>query len=214
MLGVTLPEPGSLLGPGLVVGVNLSGVVGGTRPWMVLETSAETVTRFGDTEELWAFTEEQVELSELMELVAVSRGFAPFMDTPEPGADGLETPGLIAPFAVIPAAVAAEGEDGLGDSAVPDLEAPGWTGGRGARYLTLAGWDGGEAGCATGDHGAVAGAPDGIGGAGDLTDLGLGVKGFGCRGPEGSWGWVGSSAGECCCVWSTGCLLSVRMVHS
>lgn len=44
------------------------------------------------------------------------------------------------PFTVTPADVAADGEEGL-ESTATDLEAPGWTGGRGARYLTLAGCD-------------------------------------------------------------------------
>lgn len=41
---MTLSGTGLMLGVG-PVGVSLSGVVGGTRPLMVLETRAETVTR-------------------------------------------------------------------------------------------------------------------------------------------------------------------------
>lgn len=47
------PEPVFRLGLTvgvMLVGVALSGVVGDTRPWMVLETSAETVTRFRSLE--------------------------------------------------------------------------------------------------------------------------------------------------------------------
>ncbi len=79
VLGVTLPVPGSLLvardveimvasvtllRPGLVlgvvlVGVSLSGVVGEMKPWMVLETRAETVTRLrsGETGQLCGLAE-------------------------------------------------------------------------------------------------------------------------------------------------------------
>lgn len=70
LLALTLLVPGSLLSwvsaveimapetavrlglavGGMLVGVVLSGVVGDTRPWMVLETRAETVTRFRSLE--------------------------------------------------------------------------------------------------------------------------------------------------------------------
>lgn len=52
---VELVAPETVLRPELVVrrmlvGLVLSGVVGDTRPWMVLETRAETVTRFRSLE--------------------------------------------------------------------------------------------------------------------------------------------------------------------
>lgn len=155
VLGVTLPNPGSLLvvralemtaasatllGPGLVtgvvlVGVSLSGVVGGTRPWIVLETRAETVTRLRSGEAgRFCGLVEVVELpKETTELVAVRGGFVPFSDT----AGGVFMPvGVSTPFTA-----AAEGEEGFDVSASADLEASDWTGGRGARYLTLADCD-------------------------------------------------------------------------
>lgn len=158
----------TLLRPELV-GVSLSGEVGGTKPWMVLETRADTVTRLrsGETE-LFCGLAELMELSEERELVAVSCGFVPFRDTS--GGGLVEPLGFSAPFTVT---VAAEGEDGLGVCDANDLVAPGWTGGRGARYLTLAGCDGGVMDCVVGEDGFVVGVPDGIGGAGDLIDLGL-----------------------------------------
>lgn len=64
---------------------------------------------------------EATEPSDETELAAERRGFAPFTDTAP------------APFAVTVGDVAAEGEEGFG--------APGWAGGRGARYLTLADCD-------------------------------------------------------------------------
>lgn len=161
VLAVTLPVPGSLLvaraveimvasvtlsRPGLVlgvelVGVSLSGVVGDIKPWMVLETRAETVTRLrsGETEQLCGLPE-VVELSEeTSELVAVRRGFVPFSDTP--AGVLMEPVGVSTSFTVTPGDVAAVGEEGLAVSDDGDLEAPAWTGGRGARYLTLAGCD-------------------------------------------------------------------------
>lgn len=144
-----MPLPGSLLvakgvvsvillRPGLVtgvvlVGLSLPGVVGDTKPRTVLETRAETVTRLrsGEAEA------EVVELpEETLELVAVRSGFAPFGDFMEPV-------GVSTPFTGTPgdAATEGEGEEGTGVSDADDLEAPGWTGGRGARYLTLAGSD-------------------------------------------------------------------------
>lgn len=154
MLGVTLPRsllvtravvimaasltPGLVLGA-VLMGVCLSGVVGDTRPWMVLETSAETVTRSGETEQPCGLAE-AVELSEeTSELVAVSCGFVPFSDTP--GGVFMEPLGVSTLFIVTPGDVAAEGEEGLEVSDASNLEAPGWTGGRGARYLTLPGGD-------------------------------------------------------------------------
>lgn len=223
VLGVILSMLGSLLGtaaeeimvasvpllrPGLV-GVNLSGVVGETRPWMVLETRAETVTklRSGDTAQLCGLAE-VMELSEDTELAAVRCGFVPFSDTS--GGVFVEPLRFSAPFTVTPGDVA--GEEGLGVPDANDLEAPGWTGGRGARYLTLAGlvdW--------VGEACSFVGDPAGIGGAGDLTDFGLGVSGLGCDGPPEAWGLRGPEKG---CgsaersVWSPKHLLSSRIVNS
>lgn len=153
-LGVTLPMNGSLLVAGAVdivvasvtllrpvlVGVSLSGVAGDTRPWMVLETRAETVTRLrsGETEQLCGLAE-GVGLSDEREFVAVRCGFVPFIGTP--GGVFMEPVGVSAPFTVTLGDMAAEGEEGLGVPDTDDLVAPGWTGGSGARYLTLAGCD-------------------------------------------------------------------------
>lgn len=154
-LGVALPSPGSLgvirdgetmvesvtlLRPGLVlgvvlVGVSLSGVVGDTRPWMVLDTRAETVTRLrsGEAERLCGL----VELSELpAEMVVVRCGLDPFSTTP--GDVVMELEGVSA--LLTPGEAATEGEENLEVSVADDL-VPGWTGGRGARYFTLAGCD-------------------------------------------------------------------------
>lgn len=154
-LGVTLPNPRSLgvvrdgetmvesvilLRPGLVIGVvlvglSLSGVVGDTRPCMVLETRAETVTRLrsGEAERLGGLGE----LSEVpAEMVVVGCGLDPFSTTP--GDVFMELEGVSA--LLTPGEVATEGEEDLEVSAADDLF-PGWTGGRGARYLTLAGCD-------------------------------------------------------------------------
>lgn len=94
-VGVTFPSPGSLLvvtaveirlvsvtvlRRGLALGVvlvevGLSGVVGEIKPWMVLETRAETVTR------LESGVVEPVEVSEeTPELVAARCDFVPFRD--------------------------------------------------------------------------------------------------------------------------------------
>lgn len=169
--GVVFPDPWSLLvqtpveataasktlsGPGPVesAGTSLSG---GRKPWMVLETRAETVTRLRSAAagRLCRLVE-VVELSE--EEVAVRGGFAPFCD-----ATGVWTPFTVAPF---------EGLD------VSPAEAPDWTGGRGARYLTLAGCDWAGLACVDRGDSLFGGTPDGIGGAGDLMDLGLGTRGL------------------------------------
>lgn len=243
LVGLLLGVPGSVpvtraveimaasLNPGLALGVVLawvclSGVFGGTRPWMVLETRAETVTRSGETEQLCGLAEpEVVELSvEALEMVAVRRGFVPFSDTP--GGVFIEPVGVSTPLTVTPGDEAAEEEEGLGLSDANNVEAPGWPGGRGARYLTLPGGDG-----VVGDDGFVVGVPDGIGGAGDFTDLRLGDRGFGwdgspeawvLRGPGEGCGWAESSAGRLLeagrfpgpSIWSTEHLLSARMVNS
>lgn len=151
--GVTLPMNGSLLaagavdiiasvtllGPGLM-GLSLSEVGEDTRPWMVLETRAEIVTRLrsGETEQLCGLAG-VVGLSDKRELVAVRGGFVPFIGTP--GGALMEPVGVSAPFTVTLGDMGAEGEEGLGVPDTDDLEAPGWTGGSGARYLTLAGCD-------------------------------------------------------------------------
>jgi len=68
------------------------------------------------------------------------------------------------------------------------LAALGWTGGGGARYLTLVEWERG------------AGLPDGTGGAGDLNDLRLGPTDPGEAGdPEG--GWTSRGPGEDWSAW-------------
>lgn len=43
-------------------------------------------------------------------------------------------------------------------------------------------------GCVEGEDGFVVGVPDGIGGAGDLIDLGLEARGFGWDDPPEAWG--------------------------
>ncbi len=50
-------------------------------------------------------------------------------------------------------------------------------------------------GCVVGEDGFVAGVPDGIGGAGDLIDLGLEARGFGWGDPPETWGLRGSEEG-------------------
>ena len=71
----------AVLGPGLLlgvlVGVGLSGVVGITRPWMVLETRADTVSRLrsGESGGLCRFVGVSEETSEL---VAVTGDLVPF----------------------------------------------------------------------------------------------------------------------------------------
>lgn len=131
---VTLLRPGLVLGV-VLLGVSLSGVVGDTRPWMVLETRAETVTRLmsGEAERLCGL----VELSERpLELVAVRCGSDPFSTAPGDVFMELEGVSTLLTWD----GVETEGED-LEVSDANDLEAPVWTGGRGARYFTLAGCD-------------------------------------------------------------------------
>lgn len=191
-LRATSPNPGSLLGvwavevtaaPVILVlsvlvlivplgGAGFSGVDGDTRPWMVLETRAETVTRSEEEGQfgLLALSEEAPEL------LAEDSGFIPFTDTP--GGVFMEPLGVSTADTVTAGDVAAMGEEGLEASASKGLGVPDCTGGRGARYLTLADCDRGVD-CVVGEDGFVAGIPDGIGGAGDLSDLGLEVKGFG-----------------------------------
>lgn len=138
--GETAVESVTLLGLALVLGVvlvglSLSGVVGDTRPWMVLETRAETVTRLmsGEAERLCG----PVEVSEgPLELVAVRCASDPFGTTP---GDVLMEPEGVSALLTLEE-VATEGGD-LEVSDANDLEAPVWTGGRGARYFTLAGCD-------------------------------------------------------------------------
>lgn len=126
----------ALLRP-MLVGVSLSGVAGDTRPWMVLETRAETVTRLrsGEADEVCRLA---VELSEERELVGVRCGFVPFSNTP--GGVFMEAVLVSAPFTVAPGDVA-DREGDLGVCDADDVEAPGCPGGRGARYLTLAACD-------------------------------------------------------------------------
>lgn len=107
------------------------------------------------------------------------------------------------------------------------MEAPGWTGGRGARYLTLPGSDWGVMDGVVGEDGFDVGVPDGSGAAWDLIDLGLGVRGdppeaWGLKESEEGCGWTGSSASRLPeagrfhgpSVWSTEHLLSARRVNS
>lgn len=60
-------------------------------------------------------------------------------------------------------------------------------------------------GCVEGEDGFTVGFSDGIGGAGDLTDFGLGARGFDWdgspvaweyRGPEEGFGWAEYAAGK------------------
>lgn len=232
----TTTASGTLFRPGLVIGVvlvvvGLSGVVGTTKPWMLLETRAETVTRLrsGETESFCGLLEVMEISEETLELVEVRRGFVPFRDAP--GDVFMEPVGVSTLFTVTPGDVAAEGEEGIGVSDANDLEAPGLTGGGGARYFILAGCDCGVMDSVAGEDGFVVGVPDGSGAAWDLTDLRLGVRGFdwdpppeawGLRGPEEGCGWADSSVGRLQeagsfhgpSVWSTEHLLSARMVNS
>lgn len=85
--------------------------------------------------------------------------------------------------------------------------------------------------CVAGENGFAVGVPDGIGGAADLIDLGLGDRGFGWADPPEAWGlrgledgcgWAESPTGRLMgpgrfpgpSVWSTELLLSSRMVNS
>lgn len=94
----------------------------------MLETRAETVTKLksGGEEPLREFLE--MELSEERELVAVTRGFVPFTDTS--GGASVVSVCFSAPLSG--GDVTEEGEE----ANVSDT-GPGWTGGGGARYLTL-----------------------------------------------------------------------------
>lgn len=108
-------------------------------------------------------------------MVTVRRGFVPFKDTTG-GVFGGSVE--VSPFSLTPGDVA-DGEVGFGLSDSDGVEAPGWTGGRGARYLTLAECDRGEMDGGKGEDCFTVDAVDGIGGAGALIDLGLGVRGLG-----------------------------------
>lgn len=192
VLGVTFPEPGSLLPaeagevvtisflrPGLELEAALVrfGFSGDTMPWTVLDTRAETVTRLRSAEmgRLCGLAE-VVELSgETSEMVTVRRGFVPFSDTTG-GVSGESVE--VSPFSLTPGDVAAREVDFV-LSESDGVEVPGWTGGRGARYLTLAECDRGEMDGGSGEDCFAADAVDGIGGAGALIDLGLGVRGLG-----------------------------------
>lgn len=124
-----------------------------------------------------------------------------------------------------------DGEERLDGSVSADVDAPGWTGGRGARYLTLVDCDRGEPGCDAGEGGVFAGVAVGTGGAGDFIDLGLedtdlGLDGspetWGLKGPGGVGCWAGGSADRLqgeerlsgLSFWSTEVLVSSRMVSS
>lgn len=170
VLGVTFPDPESLLvtkdlemgavsvplgGPGLVlggeqVGLSLPRLDGDKKLSMVLETSAETVICLGSGD--------AGRFCGPAEPSAGDRCFlVPFTETT--GGDLLEPAGLPSPFAT--------------DSAAPGLKSPHWAGGGGAQYLTLAAWDWSRLDWVFDECGGIS---DGIGGAGDLMDLGLETK--------------------------------------
>lgn len=172
-----------------------------------------------------------MELSEeALESVAIRRGFVPFGDAP--GGVFMKPVGVFAPFTVTRGDVAAEGEDGIEVTDASVVEAPEWTGGRGARYLTLPCSDWGVMDCVIGEDGFDVGLPDGSGAAWDLIDLGFGVRGgFGWGDPPEAWGLRGPEEGcvwaESSCsrlpeagrfhgpsIWSTEHLLSARRVNS
>lgn len=173
-----------------LVGVSLSGVVGGTKPWMVLETRADTVTRLrsGEARRVCGV----VELSE--ELVRVRFVFVPFRNTP--GDVFMEPDGDFTLSTTTPGEAAAEGEEGLEVFGDTDVEPPSWTGGRGARYFTLPDWGSGRLDGVVEEDTFVAGLSDGTGGAGAgyLIDLGLGARGL-CGSPSDGWGLSGSMDG-------------------
>jgi len=128
--------PGS--GPvGLEVSApRLSGAPGNTEPWMVVETRAETVSRWRSGEA------EPTEISEdALESLALRCGFVPFSDAPRGVV--MDPVGVPTPFTVTPGDVAfGRGEEEEEESTgVSDFEAPDWTGAGGARYLLLLGCD-------------------------------------------------------------------------
>lgn len=111
-----------------------------------------------------------MEFSEERELAAVTRGFVPFTNTS--GGASVELVCFSAPLSG--GDVTEEGEEAnVGDMG------PGWTGGGGARYLTLVDSDLGVTDCAAGEVCFTGDIPEGTGGARDLSDLGFGVSGFG-----------------------------------
>lgn len=190
---------------------------------MELETRAETVPRFRSRGAggFCGFAE--------------ACGCVPFRDTP--GVDFWGVEGVSTLLTVTLEEAETEGEQGLDgeerlDTSVSaDVDAPGWTGGRGARYLTLVGCDGGESGCDAGEDDVFAGVAVGTGGAGDFVDLRLEDTGVGLDGSLEVCGFKGSG-GVCCwpggsadsllgderfsglSFWSTEVLLSSRMVNS
>lgn len=99
---------------------------------MVPETRVEMVLRLGDS--LWGLLEAP---GEAVGAVAATRG--PLSVTPGGVLTEEEEGGDSTPFAMTPVEVGVEGEDGLEVPAFNDVEAPVWSGGSGARYLTLAG---------------------------------------------------------------------------
>lgn len=102
----------------------------------MLETRAETVARLRSGDEgRFCGQVEVVELpSETLELVAVQCDFVPFTPTDA----FMELLGLSTSFTFSGGEVVAMGEEGLGVTVTKFFEASSWTGGRGARYLTLA----------------------------------------------------------------------------
>lgn len=191
----TLMRPGLVVGV-VLVGVSLSGVGGNTVPLTVLEMRADTVTslRSGGGHSPFGSAELKELSEEVLDLAAARCGFVPFSEAP--GGVFMEPPGVPTPFAVTLGDVASEAVEGTGGSDAKDLGAPGWTGGRGARYLTDPRFDGGVVDFVVGEDGLDAGLSDGSGATWDLTDLGFGVRGFGWDGPLGAWG-LGGTEGGC-----------------
>ncbi|TNN30339.1 hypothetical protein EYF80_059509 [Liparis tanakae] len=125
--------PGS--GP---VGLEVSAL-GNTEPWMVVETRAETVSRWRSGEA------EPTELSEdALESLPLRCGFDPFSGALRGVV--VDPVGVPTPFTVTPGDVAfGRGEGGEEEeeesTGVSDFEAPDWTGAGGARHLILLGCD-------------------------------------------------------------------------
>lgn len=111
--------------------------------------------------------------SEERESVAATRGFAPFTDTS--GGASVALTCFSAPLS------GGEVTEGGEEANVCDM-GPGWTGGGGARYLTLV-----DPGCGAGEVCFAGDTPEGTGGAGDLSDLGFGVSGFGGESISEAW---------------------------
>lgn len=139
--------------------------------------------------------------------MAVTQGFDPFTDT-----SGVSAELLCFSTPLTGGEVREEGEE----AAASDM-GPGWTGGGGARYLTLVDSKRGATDDAAGEVCFAEDIPGGTGGAGDFTDLGLGVSGFGGGSISEAWDIWGAdedSADGSEAVWSPEHLLFSRMVNS